>query len=489
MPKSSITPVEDIGGLSRHKLVTEYVGAIADSNAALFLGAGLSRESGYVDWKRLMRGAAQELGLDLAREQDLVAVAQYYLNLSDHNRHALSQMLVNEFGRRGDYTDNHRIIGRLPIRTIWTTNFDKLIERALEDADRVVDVKRRQVDLTITQKRRDVILYKMHGDVLYPDEIVICKQDYERYARDHPAFQTALEADLVAKTFLFLGFSFADPNLNYMLGHLRTQLEANQRQHFAIMRRARQRWQQGEDGAATFEYESNKQRLLIRELARYGIRTCLVDSFKDVTDILRLIEKGALSKNVFVSGSADKFADGFDESRTRDLCMRLGQRLVVQGCKLISGFGLNIGAEVVKGAILALHRKKDANFDECIVLRPFPREMSTDVPEREFLEDYRRKMVSQSGIAIFLSGTSRSNLVSAGVMDEYRIARAMNKVPIPIGATGFAAREIWIELREEREEIYDGRVGVDLYDRLNDSSLSCDELIGTVFQIMDAVDG
>lgn len=62
--------------VTRRHLIREYVGAIRNGDAALFIGAGLSRESGYVDWKGLMRGCAEELGLDLDREFDLVAVAQ-----------------------------------------------------------------------------------------------------------------------------------------------------------------------------------------------------------------------------------------------------------------------------------------------------------------------------------------------------------------------------------------------------------------------------
>src|SRR4051794_31978241 len=117
--------------ITRKQLVTGYVEAIGNSDAALFVGAGLSREGGYVDWKGLLRGCAEELGLDLDREYDLVAVAQYYLNLSAQNRHGLNRMLVDEFSQQGQFTENHRIIGRLPISTIWTTNFDTLIETAL----------------------------------------------------------------------------------------------------------------------------------------------------------------------------------------------------------------------------------------------------------------------------------------------------------------------------------------------------------------------
>ena len=47
------------------------------ASAALLIGAGLSRPAGFVDWKQLMRQCAEAVGLDVRREYDLVAVAQY----------------------------------------------------------------------------------------------------------------------------------------------------------------------------------------------------------------------------------------------------------------------------------------------------------------------------------------------------------------------------------------------------------------------------
>jgi hypothetical protein len=234
--------------ITRRQLVREYVSAIHDGEAALFVGAGLSRASGFVDWKGLLRGCAEEVGLDLDREQDLVAVAQYYLNFRSNNRWRLNQLLLKEFDRPGSLTENHEIIARLPISTIWTTNFDTLLEQALSKAQRKISIKAEDAGIGRPTRRNEVVIYKMHGDIARPQEIVICKSDYERYAQLHPIFQNALEADLVSKTFLFLGFSFSDPHLNYMLGHLHALLEGNQRSHFAIMRRVRENRSLGEDG-------------------------------------------------------------------------------------------------------------------------------------------------------------------------------------------------------------------------------------------------
>ena len=473
--------------IPRKQLVKQYVGAIRNGHAALFVGAGLSRAGGFVDWKGLLRGCAEEIGLDLDREYDLVAVAQYYLNLHTNNRAGLSQVLRDEFDRHGVYTENHELIGRLPVPTVWTTNFDTLLEQGYARAGRNVDVKSADAHIAIPKKRRDVVLYKMHGDITRLDEIVICKADYERYARDHPVFQTTLEAELVAKTFLFLGFSFADPNLNYMLGHLHALLAGNQHAHFAVMRRARQNLALGDEGRSAFEYERNRQDLQIRELARYNIQTHLVDRFAEVTDILRAIDEAAHRKDVFVSGSADKYDADFPEERMRDLCMHFGELLMERDCKLISGIGLNIGDSLVKGALVSLHLKKDGSFEDHLRLRPFPRSLPPSVDETSFMADYRHQMIAHCGFAVFISGTSRSSLVSRGVMEEYRIARQLKKVPIPIGATGYAAARIWDELRDERETVYGGTVPAALYDRLNDRSLNNEQLLQAVFTIMERV--
>ena len=87
---------------------------------------------------------------------------------------------------------NHRILARLPIHTYWTTNYDKLIEKALEEAKKVPDVKHEMRQLSVTRRDRDVSVYKMHGDVDHPADAIICKDDYEAYPLTMSAFVSAL---------------------------------------------------------------------------------------------------------------------------------------------------------------------------------------------------------------------------------------------------------------------------------------------------------
>ncbi len=471
--------------VNKENLVRNFVSSMEEGDAALFIGAGMSRPSGYVDWKGLLRECARELNLDLDREHDLVAVAQYYLNLRNRDRSRLNQIISEEFRKPGSLSPNHEIIARLPISDIWTTNFDTLIEDALRAAKRIVDVKSRNQDISIHLKDRDAVVYKMHGDINRPDEVIISKDDYERYAKNHHIIQQALEGDLVSKTFLFLGFSFSDPNLEYMLGHLRSLLEESKREHYAIMRRARIDWHKDKaEAQKLFEYEKNKQELQINDLQRYSIQSQLIDEFSEVTEILEAIERAYLMKNVFVSGSAINFGE-LGEERIRDLCMHLGERLVDENYRLISGVGLNIGDSVVKGALLKLYEKGITSIEKKLTVRPFPRNLPPGVNEVEFNHNYRESMIKKSGFAIFISGNSRTAPeMSRGILEEFSVAKKLNKIPIPLGVTGFAARHIWEELEPKIDEIYSNQVPRDLFLKLNNPSLTNSEILQSVFKII-----
>ena len=476
--------------VSQGRLVNEFVQELHEGDAAIFAGAGLSRASGFVDWRGLLRECAQEIGLDLDQEYDLVAVAQYYLNLGSAHRYKLNDILLRAFRDEGELTDNHRLIARLPLHTLWTTNYDTLIEQAFHEAGRRLEVKSRDEDIGHRSRRRDAVLYKMHGDIARPEELVICKADYERYARQHALFQTTLEADLASKTMLFIGFSFSDPNLNYMLGHLHAISEGNMREHFAILRRVRENrtLPEGERERA-LKYDVNKQELQLRELERYNIHALLISQFDEVTDLLRAIQVASCRRNVFVSGSASSFAEDFDEQRLREFCLGLGERMMDHGFKLVTGLGLNVGDTVFQGALLRLHEQKKSGSEHQFVLRPFPRSSRTkdgDNPDAErFLEGYREDMIAEAGIVVVISGTSRSAAISRGVMQEYQIAARLGKPIVPIGASGHAARQVWEELRERRATLYRGLVSAEQYERLGDARASDAELLNVTMDVLD----
>ena len=50
------------------------------------LEQAFQKESGYVDWKTLLESIASELGLEVEKEHDLVALAQYCYNKTSKSR-------------------------------------------------------------------------------------------------------------------------------------------------------------------------------------------------------------------------------------------------------------------------------------------------------------------------------------------------------------------------------------------------------------------
>lgn len=172
--------------------IRDYLKEVREDNAAVFAGAGLSAAAGFVNWRDLLRPIAEELSLDIDKENDLVAVAQYHCNENAGNRHRLNQSIIDQLTGGANPTANHRILARLPIGTYWTTNYDQLIETSLKEAGKIPDVKYTTEQLATTRARRDAVVYKMHGDVEHPHNAVLIKDDYEKYHLKRGVFINAL---------------------------------------------------------------------------------------------------------------------------------------------------------------------------------------------------------------------------------------------------------------------------------------------------------
>jgi hypothetical protein len=208
---------------STDAFINDYVEKLRQGTATILLGAGMSKAAGFVDWKGLLKDLAIELGLKIEEEPDLISVAQFHKN-KNNNRNKIDEKIVNEFTDSDVETENHRIIARLPFNTIWTTNYDNLIEVAHSKIYKKVDVKGEVDDLFINRDNRACILYKMHGDKDKPSRAVLLKEDYEKYYYTHEPFISILNSELITKSFLFVGFSFTDPNINYIFGRLPTDI-------------------------------------------------------------------------------------------------------------------------------------------------------------------------------------------------------------------------------------------------------------------------
>jgi hypothetical protein len=330
----------------------------------------------------------------------------------------------------------------LPIDTYWTTNYDRLIERSLEDAGKLPDVKYTLNQLATTRKGRDATIYKMHGDVEQPDAAIATKDDYERYFLDNAPFVNALSGDLVSKTFLFIGFGLTDPNLDYVLSRIRIYFKEHQRQHYCIFRRAHDSDYSNRD---EFAQARLKQRLVSEDLKRFNIKTLWVDEYSEITDILSSIERRYKRNTVFLSGSAYDYSPWTREV-VEEFLAHLGEVLVERGFRIASGIGLGIGNAFVSGAIKTILEEPGRKIEDCALLRPFPQHSADEVQRQQTWQTYRRDFMGRVGIVVFFMGNKHQDgktTVADGVLEEFRIATELGLPVVPVGASQWAAKEIW----------------------------------------------
>lgn len=471
--------------MKKEIFIKNYSKAVHEGYAAVFAGAGISVSAGFVDWKNLVRPFADQVNLDIEKEPDLVKVTQYYYNYK-RSRGTVNQEIVNAFSSNEDVTEPIAILTRLPISTYWTTNYDKLIEEGLRENNRKADVKIDEENLANNIYDRDAVVYKMHGDISSPHTAVITKDDYELYNERHSLFTTALKGDLVSKTFLFIGFSFEDPNLDDILSKMRVLLGENTREHYCFMEKINENTYKTDNGElkeADFLNDKIRQALRIEDLKRYGIETVLLDSYSEIPSILYQVEKLHLNKSIFISGSISSYDEIWTEDKVNDFCYQLSKKLVLKNYRVISGFGLGIGSSIINGALDEIYKSKFKHVNEHLRLYPFPQVKNGKKSLKELWSEYRKNIISESGICIFLFGNKLKdgNLVIAeGMKEEFRIAIELGKLVIPIFGTGGAAKEIF-ETMEENSDKYQYLDGY--WEKLKNTSQ--EEIVSTILNIIN----
>jgi hypothetical protein len=460
--------------VEKRAFLKEYTRAINEGEAALFVGAGISQSAGYVDWKQLLRGIAEDLELNVDRETDLVALAQFHQN-HRRGRDRINQLLIDEFLENVHLTDSHTLIASLPIQTVWTTNYDDLLETAFANAKKRIDVKRRQSDFSTARRRTDVTIYKMHGDKTEPANAVLTKEDYETYDETRELFTIALKGDLARKTFLFLGVSFADPNIVYILSRVRQLLKGNSRKHFCILKAP-----DASDATGVYDYKRFSH--WASDLHRYNIQPVLIPSYGQVPEILADLNRRAHLHDIFISGSAYNF-DPLGREKFEGLCRLLGAELIKKQFNIISGFGAVVGDLVTFAAMRELPR----NDDERLQLWPFPQTVPDGMGRAQFWKTYRESMIANAGVCVVLSGNKRDasgkTVPADGVREEIAIARAQGKIVIPVGVTGHVAQEEWARIRGNTA-LFGGVDVTKNLEILGDTSASIEALTKAVVEII-----
>ncbi len=203
--------------------ILPYLNEIAErlwsGRAAVMVGAGFSRNAkpnstsypDFPDWPQLgdlfyekihgRKPGTQNKYLNLLKLADEVQAAL--------GRPAPDQLLLNAIPD-SDYEPSslHEKLLNLPWSDVFTTNYDKLPERARNAVtSRRYDLVVNKRDLTYSKQPR---LIKLHGSFPSDRPFVITEKDYRRYPEEFAPFVNTVRQTLLENTLCLVGFSGDD---------------------------------------------------------------------------------------------------------------------------------------------------------------------------------------------------------------------------------------------------------------------------------------
>lgn len=427
---------------SRERFLSEFSKAVADDASAIFVGAGVSMGAGYPSWKDLLKDIGDELGVRSDDVYDLTALAQWSIRKSAGKTQVL-KVIRDEIAPERPIPEVLDIIARLPCRNLWTTNYDRLIERSFAGIGRPIDPVSCARDLSIRSRAGATRLFKMHGTVENLNDIVISTDDYELYRVNRGSFLTVLQAHMTSFSMLFVGLSFSDPNVRHVLAMIRESFSASPPEHFAIVRPPQRASYSSDDH---FNAHLTQHKLWSEDLLRYGLRVVEVDSYDEVPALLREVERRIARDRVWVSGSWPVGAVGSDDAAyVTEIARLLGRALAAENYCLVTGGGLTVGSASISGFLDGLQRTGVWDLDRRLIARPFPQAIGSETPKPAHWAALRQEMARVSGTVIFLGGAKDGDgktLVADGVLAEFEAANKADCNLLPVSCTGQAAAVI-----------------------------------------------
>lgn len=210
----SINPIQ----LANIKRIQE---ASYNGRLVLFVGAGVSKNSGVPMWGELIEKMKEELPNSVKGEKDDLKLAQLYKD-SRGEKEYLEMVMKTLCHNKVIPNPIHKELLSLNPVHIITTNYDNLIEQEIRNEYKQFTVVRSDKD--IPNMTYPNALIKMHGDYMFGN-IVLAENDYYNYPKTFALTRAFVQSLFASKLILFVGFSFADINLKMILNEVKSILE------------------------------------------------------------------------------------------------------------------------------------------------------------------------------------------------------------------------------------------------------------------------
>lgn len=184
----------------------------------VFMGAGVSVAAGVPGWRQLLAQIGTELG---ASPTELAAMG----DLDPRDQATLLQRQYPDgFARAVEKAVAaerpallHGLLASLPVKEFVTTNFDTLFESAATTADRSLAVIPGN-----PVRANDRWLLKLHGTL--GKDLILTRRDYLGASTRHVALRGLVQAMLMTRHMLFVGYSLSDEDFHQLVHEVRSSL-------------------------------------------------------------------------------------------------------------------------------------------------------------------------------------------------------------------------------------------------------------------------
>lgn len=202
-----------MGLLNKH--IASILRSKDEESLAIFVGAGVSKSAEtktikMPSWGDLIDSLISDL--NIKSESDYLKIAQlYYLTFGEHLYY---KKIKDFFPDNIPHSKIHDLIFKLSPHTVITTNWDTLLEAAINAKSYFYNIISSDKDLVKSYLGKKLI--KMHGD-FKNHNIVFKEDDYLNYRFNFPLIENYVKSVISTHTVLFLGYSYNDIDLKQII--------------------------------------------------------------------------------------------------------------------------------------------------------------------------------------------------------------------------------------------------------------------------------
>lgn len=222
--------------------ITTHIQTIQDAinnkkNLAIFVGAGISKNSDVPLWSEIINIFSKELKMGNVAPSDYLKIAQFYYEA--HPR-KYKKILKEKLDKNWNTNSLTRFLFReYRPKYFITTNYDCILEKTADEIkNNSYKVVCKNEDIP---KIKDNAIIKMHGD-FNNENIVLKESDYTEYSSEFKLVETFIKSIFATSIVLFIGFSADDPNVNQIYQWVKDILKDNKQPSYLLLCENLENW-------------------------------------------------------------------------------------------------------------------------------------------------------------------------------------------------------------------------------------------------------